>query len=130
ATLDKNGLTMPTGHFGLDMLEGDFAKAEDIAATLGMKILICPHIAADLRPSDAAGWRGFGERLGAVGEKAAAAGYDFAWHNHDFEFKPLADGSAAMDHILSTAPGMGWEMDVAWVIRGGADPMPWIDKYG
>ena len=26
-----------------------------------------------------------------------AAGYDFAWHNHDFEFKPLADGSVPQD---------------------------------
>jgi len=130
ATLDKNGLAMPTGHFGLDMLEGDFAKAAEIAGTLGMKIVICPHIAAELRPADAAGWRGFGERLARVGEKAKAVGYEFAWHNHDFEFKPLADGSVPMDHILGSAPDIGWEMDVAWVIRGGADPMPWIDRQG
>ena len=25
-------------------------------------------------------------------------------------------------------PSIGWEMDVAWVVRGGADPMPWIDR--
>lgn len=130
AELDKNGLAMPTGHFSLDMLENDFASAARIADTLGMKIVICPHIAADLRPTDAAGWRGFGERLAKVGEAAKAAGYEFAWHNHDFEFKPLADGSVPQDHILATAPDIGWEMDVAWVIRGGADPMPWIDKYG
>src|SRR5690606_6187114 len=101
ATLDKNGLAMPTGHFGLNMLEGDFAKAASIAETLGMKVIICPHIAADLRPSDAAGWRSFGERLGKVTQAANTAGYDFAWHNHDFEFKPLADGSVPMDHILA-----------------------------
>ncbi|MEQ1951225.1 sugar phosphate isomerase/epimerase [Mesorhizobium sp. CN2-181] len=130
AELDKNGLTMPTGHFSLDMLENDFTGAERIAKTLGMKVIICPHIAADLRPSDAAGWRGFGERLARVGETAKAAGYEFAWHNHDFEFKPLADGSVPQDHILEVAPDIGWEMDVAWVIRGGADPMPWIDRYG
>ncbi|TIX36617.1 MAG: sugar phosphate isomerase/epimerase, partial [Mesorhizobium sp.] len=22
------------------------------------------------------------------------------------------------------------EMDVAWVVRGGADPLPWIEKHG
>ena len=27
-------------------------------------------------------------------------------------------------------PSIGWEMDVAWVIRGGADPLKWIDEYG
>ena len=30
------------------------------------------------------------------------AGFDFAWHNHDFEFKPLADGSHAAEAASST----------------------------
>lgn len=130
AELDKNGLAMPTGHFSLDMLENDFGAAQKIAETLGMKVMICPHIAADQRPSDTAGWRGFGDRLAKVGETARKAGYEFAWHNHDFEFKPLADGSVPQEHILSAAPDIGWEIDVAWVVRGGADPMPWIDRHG
>ena len=32
--------------------------------------------------------------------------------------------------MLDAAPGIGWEMDVAWVIRGGADPLKWIAEYG
>src|SRR5690606_5313103 len=55
--LDTNRLSMPTGHFALDMLENDFATARRIAETLGIGTLICPHIAADLRPADTAGWR-------------------------------------------------------------------------
>lgn len=130
AELDKNGLTMPTAHFSMDMLEGDFDGVRSIADTLGVTLLICPHIAADQRPKDAAGWREFGERLAKVGETAKAAGYGFAWHNHDFEFVALPDGSLPMDHILSAAPDIGWEMDVAWIIRGGADPLAWIDRQG
>lgn len=128
--LDRHGLAMPTGHFGLDMLEGDFARAADIAGTLGMRIIICPYIDASLRPADAAGWRGFGERLAKVGEAAKRAGYEFAWHNHDFEFKKLPDGSIPLDHILEAAPDIGLEFDVAWCIRGGDVPWPVIDRYG
>jgi len=130
AELDSNGLAMPTGHFSLVMLEGDLDGACRIAQTLGVKIIICPHIAADLRPADAAGWRGFGQRLARVAAAAKLAGYDFAWHNHDFEFAALADGSTPMEHILSAAPDIGWEFDIAWAIRGGADPLPWIDRHG
>lgn len=130
AELDRNGLEMPTAHFALDLLEKDFAAAAGIAETLGVKLIVCPHIAADLRPTDAAGWRNFGGRLAAVGAAAKAASYDFAWHNHDFEFHALADGSVPQDHILTAAPEIGWEIDVAWVIRGGGDPMAWIEKYG
>ena len=128
--LDKNGLSMPSGHFSLDMLENDFDGARKVADTLDMKLVACPHIAADLRPSDAAGWRAFGERLGKVGKRVADAGYDFAWHNHDFEFARLPDGSVPEQHIMDAAPNLGWEIDVAWVIRGGADPLEWIDRYG
>ncbi len=130
AELDKNGLAMPTGHFSLDILENDFDGARRIADTLGIRLMICPHIAAELRPTDTAGWRGFGDRLGKVGKAAKAAGYDFAWHNHDFEFRPLPDGSIPQEHILSAAPDIGWEVDVAWIVRGGADPMAWIDRHG
>lgn len=130
AELDKNGLAMPTGHFSIDALENDFDGVRKIADALGITLMICPYLMPDQRPSDAAGWSGFGERLAKVGETAKKAGYGFAWHNHDFEFKALADGSLPQDHILSAAPDIGWEMDVAWVIRGGADPLPWIEKHG
>jgi sugar phosphate isomerase/epimerase len=130
AELDKNGLAMPTGHFSIDALENDFDGVRKIADALGITLLICPFLMPDQRPSDTAGWRGFGERLAKVGAAAKKAGYGFAWHNHDFEFKTLADGSVPQDLILAAAPDIGWEMDVAWVVRGGDDPLAWIDKHG
>jgi sugar phosphate isomerase/epimerase len=130
AELDGNGLTMPSGHFSLDMLETDLDGALRIARTLGIAMIICPHIAAALRPGDAAGWRRFADRLARVGAAVQAQGHEFAWHNHDFEFAPLPDGSTPMEHLLAAAPDIGWEIDVAWVIRGGAEPRPWIERAG
>lgn len=127
--LDANGLSMPTGHFPIDMLENDFDGARRIADALGVRLMVCPHLVADQRPTDAEGWRAFGRRLAAVGEKAKKAGYGFAWHNHDFEFKALADGSVPQTHIFDAAPDLGWEIDVAWVVRGGADPLQWIADH-
>lgn len=127
--LDKNGLAMTSGHFAIDVLESDFDSAARTAETLGMKLIACPFLMPDQRPADAAGWRAFGERLGKVGAKAKKAGFDFAWHNHAFEFEPLADGSVPQKHILDAAPEIGWEIDVAWVIRGNADPLKWIGDY-
>ena len=129
AMLDENGLSMPTGHFSLDMLEGDFAAARKIAETLGIGTLICPHIAVEQRPTDAAGWKAFARRLAAVHEECRKAGLRFAWHNHDFEFVAADDGSIPQKVMLDEAPEIGWEIDVAWVVRGGGDPLKWIDDY-
>jgi len=128
--LEKNGLTMPTGHFSIDMLENDFQGVKKIAQTIGIDTLICPHIAADARPSDVDGWKAFAGRLAKIGKTAKSEGFGFAWHNHDFEFKQLADGSTPQEHILAGAPDIDWEIDVAWIIRGGVDPAPWIERHG
>jgi sugar phosphate isomerase/epimerase len=130
SALDANGLTMPTGHFSIDLLENEQQKVLDIAGTLGMKAIYCPHLAVDLRPSDAAGWSAFGERLEAAHATYSKAGYAFGWHNHDFEFKALADGLIPQELIFDAAPSISWEADIAWIIRGGADPLQWIGRYG
>ena len=130
AALDRNGLEMTSGHFGIDMLEKEVDKALDIARTVGMKAIYCPYLMPDQRPTDAAGWRAFGKRLEKAGKPYRDAGYIFGWHNHDFEFKALPDGSLPMTLILEAAPGLTWEADVAWIVRGGADPIDWIRRYG
>ena len=130
ALLDENGLAMPSGHFSIDALETDFATVVATATTLGVRQIYCPHIVADKRPSDAAGWQAFAHRLAAVGEKIRAEGFGFGWHNHDFEFVPAADGSVPMQVLLDTAPELEWEADIAWIIRGGADPFDWIARHG
>ncbi|MFN3576284.1 MAG: sugar phosphate isomerase/epimerase family protein [Tabrizicola sp.] len=127
--LKATGLTMPTGHFGLTQLENDVEKVLAIARALKMERLYCPYVMPDDRPKDAAGWTAFGARLQKAGAPYKAAGYGFGWHNHDFEFGALPDGSYPQDRIFEGGPDLEWEIDVAWVIRGGADPLAWIGKY-
>ncbi len=130
AGLKATGLKMPTAHFGIDMLEGDPARVLTIARMLGIKRIYCPHLMPDQRPTDGPGWRVFGARLEAAGRPYKAAGIGFGWHNHDFEFVATPDGAIPQAEILAGGPSLEWEMDVAWVIRGGADPVQWIRRYG
>jgi sugar phosphate isomerase/epimerase len=130
AALHKNHLKMPTGHFGMDMLEHEVSHALTIATTLGMERIYCPYIMPDQRPTDVAGWHDLGARLEKIAKPYQDAGFGFGWHNHDFEFVALPDGTIPQDAMFEGGPGLEWEMDVAWVIRGGADPLKWIKKYG
>lgn len=129
AQLKANGLTMPTAHISLD----DLDKPEQtlkLADDLGLKAVICPWLHPDLRPKDAAGWQAFGERLASIAKPYQAAGLIFGYHNHDFEFAKLPDGRYPMDVLLAAAPGISIEADVAWIVRGGADPKAWLEANG
>lgn len=130
AALADAGLAMPSGHFDLDMLERDPQAVVDIAGTLGMRAVYCPFIAPEQRPADAAGYRAFGERLEKAGEPCRAAGLTFGWHNHDYEFRTLPGGAIPMAEILAGGPSLSWQADLAWIVRGGADPRVWIGRYG
>ena len=64
-------------------------------------------------------------------ERVATEGLRLAWHNHDFEYRPLPDGTRPIDHLLDAAgPNVGYEIDFAWVTRGGGDAVSEIKRYG
>jgi len=129
--LDSHGMTMPSGHFfPLGELEDGLEASLSIARTLGMQRVICPA-PEDLwrQGTDAANWIWLAKRLNEVGKRVNDAGFRFGWHNHHWEFMPLAAGELPMNLLLEHAPEMEWEMDIAWVVRGGADPINWIDTH-
>jgi sugar phosphate isomerase/epimerase len=127
--LDGNGLSMPTAHVSLDLLEQP-DRALEVAQTLGIQVIICPWISPDLRSTTRDGWQHFGDRLARVSEPFTKAGLTFGYHNHDFEFQPLPDGAYPMDVLLAAAPDLKAEADVAWIVRGKADPTPWLEQNG
>lgn len=129
--LQKNGLTMPTGHFFPissfeDQLDGTLATAK----ILGIERLFCPA-PEDLwrNGTDVANWKSLALRLEEACKKLNDAGIRFGWHNHHWEFMPLEGGVIPMDILLENAPSIEWEMDVAWIVRGEADPIAWINRY-
>jgi sugar phosphate isomerase/epimerase/catechol 2,3-dioxygenase-like lactoylglutathione lyase family enzyme len=129
AALDARGLKMPQAHVPLQLLEGDFDKAVQIARKLGVHMLIGPWLPPEERPSTSDGWRALGIRLNTIESKLRQLGLRFAWHNHDFEMVTLSDGAVPMEILLEQAPGMDWEVDIGWILRAGLDPIAWLTKW-
>ncbi len=129
-TLSGLGLSMPTGHFSIDALESRSADVIAFAKAVGMESIYCPYLLPDQRPTDKAGWVAFGARLEKAGEPMRDAGFDFGWHNHDFEFATFDDGSTVLEAIFEGGPSLSYEADIAWIVRGKADPAFWIEKFG
>jgi len=129
AKTDALGLAMPTAHMPLAQLEQDRARFIDTARILGLETAVIPHVGGDERPSTVEGWKALGRRLSEHAGHLAEAGLKLAWHNHDFEYAKLADGSRPIDHLLA-AQGVRFEPDVAWIKRAGADPAAELRKEG
>lgn len=129
--MEANGLSMPTAHFfPINEFEENFDQTIAAAKALGVKQLYCPAPEDDLRENGTLeGWTDLAQRLEVAGKRVQDAGLRFGWHNHHWEFMALPGGEIPMELILETAPSIEWEMDVAWVVRGGADPMAWIERY-
>ena len=127
--LAGSGLSMPTGHFSLDMVRDRPDEVVKIAEAFDIDAVIVPAVANERRKTDAAGWRALGKELAAAGEPIWKAGRKFGWHNHAFEFVVTSTGEVPLDLILEADPRLVLELDVAWLVRGNQDPLIWIEKY-
>jgi len=111
-----------SSHYGLPLLRDDFDRTLDGALALGQELMVVPSIDDD-RSAD--GLRRVADDFNRVGEKVRAAGLRFGYHNHDWEFEPLPDGTLPMELLLDrTDPDLvDWQMDIFWTVQGGGDPM-------
>ena len=63
-----------------------------------------------------------------VTQKLKEDGITLYYHNHHIEFRKY-DGKFLLDIIREKAPLLGFELDVHWVQRGGANPLEVIKDY-
>lgn len=68
--------------------------------------------------------------LNMAAEAAKKAGITLAYHNHDKEFKSVED-MIPYEYFLSqtSAKVMKMELDLAWCMKGGADPVALFKKH-
>lgn len=129
ADLDATRLTMPTVHIGVDVIRDRPARAIEIARAVGAEAVFGPHLAPHERPTSAEGWVAFGTAFAEAAKPLQDVGLLVGWHNHDFEFRPV-EGSIPLDLFLSASDTIAVELDVAWCVKAGADPLEWIAAWG
>lgn len=130
SAMDANGISMPSGHLALDDIEADFDAMMLIVTTMGMSKVYAPYLEEKDRPTTSAGYIALAQRLDMAAKRFAEKGISFGWHNHDFEFVALEDGSIPMNVLLEHAPNIKWEADLAWIVRGNSDPLDYIQRFG
>jgi sugar phosphate isomerase/epimerase len=129
ALLKQNGLTSPSSHIGLDILEKDSVSAFAEAKAIGHQWVTVPYIPEERRKT-VDDWNRIIDLLNKLGPQAKAAGLRLAYHNHDFEIRPV-NGVRPLDMMLDkTDPSLvDFEMDLYWVVFGGGDPIDFFNRH-
>ena len=105
----------------------DFERKAAEAAEIGMKYLICPYKGPQKSIDD---FKKFADEFNASGEICRKNGIRFAYHNHDYSFKPI-DGQIPQEVMMNGTDKnlVDFEMDIYWVIAAGEDPKAWFKKH-
>jgi sugar phosphate isomerase/epimerase len=118
AALDAAGLVACSGHVPLQGFESAPERVIEAAKTLGTDTVVVPSVPPPETVDEADATLA---RIVAASEVATGAGLGFAYHNHDFEFWVLEDGSDLWGRIA--AAGLPQELDVGWLLVAGRDPV-------
>jgi sugar phosphate isomerase/epimerase len=129
--LDERGLSVSSSHVGLVALRQRFDAIMAACKTLGFTQLFMPSVPPDERPSPEPYWTELGRELGQMALRAKDRGIDLGYHNHHWELKEQSDGRSALECLFAGAGAspLTWQADVAWLARGGADPVAWLQRY-
>lgn len=131
AELEKRGLRVTSSHVQYNNLRDDLAKVVAEVKALGAGYAVVPwiphegqfdHAAAEKAAADFIVW----------GEAFAKEGIKFAYHPHGYEFGGGKMGDdTPFDRMAKATAGKNvmFEMDVFWVVHGGADPFALLEKY-
>ena len=127
--LHKNGLTSPSTHIPLDVLEKDSVRAFADAKAVGHQWVTVPFLPEERRKT-AEDWKGIAALLNQLAPQAKAAGLRLAYHNHDFELRSIG-GMRPLDMLLTeTDPSLvDFEMDLYWVVFAGGDPLDYFNRF-
>jgi sugar phosphate isomerase/epimerase len=130
ATLDSVGLTSPAAHIQLSDLEPQqWVRTLEAAKTIGHQYVLVAYFDQALRRT-VDDWKRMADRFNKAGESAKKVGLQFAYHNHDFEFVPIA-GQVPFDVLLeATDPSLvKIELDLYWITKAGSDWQKYFTRW-
>lgn len=133
---DELGLVWESIHAGGDALRNTPQATIDEAKAAEIKNITCsfPLYPAE-RATIMAGptiddWKRNIDAFNKIGELCKKSGLSFGYHNHNLEFRKIGDVVPYDLMLKETDPALvGMEMDIGWVIAGGADPVAYLTKH-
>jgi sugar phosphate isomerase/epimerase len=128
ALLKANGITSPSGHFGMDNFMAGKSSDElksyiEAANLLGSEYVTVPYLGVEIRKT-ADDYKKIALKLNEAAVLCKASGLKLAYHNHDFEFKKFGEISG-YDILLKETDKklVDFELDLYWAAQSGVNPI-------
>ena len=127
--LARTGLRSPAAHIQPAFETDAWTRILDDANEAGHEYVVVASVPQSMR-ADLDSWRRTAEAMTGAGERARAAGLQYAYHNHDFEFIEM-DGRVAFDVFCEESDPdlVQIELDLFWIIHGGGDPVAFFNRW-
>lgn len=132
------GMSVPSVHSitevssdgGKDDIVNQMKTSAEDALTIGAKYLVWAYLTPEERTS-MDDYRRHIDTWNQFGEICKDAGIQFAYHNHDFEFKKF-EGETEFPYEMimrdTDHDNVKFEMDLFWVTIAGQNPIEWFKK--
>jgi sugar phosphate isomerase/epimerase len=134
ALLTENGLTAPSGHYGMDkfMTNGNPEELKtyiEAANEIGSSYIVVPYLGDNLRKNED-DWKKMAAKLNEAAVICKASGLKLGYHNHNFEFVKYGETTGYEIMLKETDPALvQFEMDLYWVVRSGNDPLKLFTEF-
>lgn len=138
--MQKANLRCVSAHFPFADLHARYDEILAFSKELGIEYLICSSPGFKT-PASSAGsdhgrvltlddWRWNADQFNLLGEKAAAAGIHFGYHNHVHEFAAVDGVVPYMEILRITDPSkVTLELDCGWATVAGVKPVDLLRDY-
>lgn len=126
------GLIPFSNHVPFQQMIDDVDKVIAENTVLGVQYIVFPYMDEASRPAiDAGQFKKTVAKLGEIGAKVKAAGFQLLYHNHDFEFVTMADGTVGYYNIFDSndPSNLQNEVDVCWADYAGYNPAEVLEKF-
>lgn len=124
------GLIPFSNHVPFQQMIDDIDKVIEENTILGVQYIVFPYMDEASRPgNDPEKFAETVAKISEVGQKVKEAGFQLLYHNHDFEFVNMADGTLGYNNIFKNIDNVKPELDVCWADYAGHNPCEILAKY-
>ncbi len=129
STLVRSEMIPAGAHVPIDQLQENLDSVKQFHESINNSLIICPYLPEEMRQTKE-DYLKSAELFNQIGKKLKDSGFQFAYHNHAFEFEEMENETGFSLLFGNTDSELvKMELDCYWATYAKYDPIKIINKY-